>query len=197
MRESIPNAKRIDTAFRTLAKRFEGVQRSINASAARSMRAGEYDIVRRWMDIGKNVEDFAGRVDAFAEEWKRLVKATRIAAAGKAKPPSTIRVVPSRSKATPASRFYEPAMKAIANRGGEATSEQLLQELEKSLSTELSDADRKILSRRGIPKWQATVRSVYRDCIREGWIDNRADKVWKLTEKGRQLATGRRGAAKP
>ena len=197
MRESIPNAKVIDTGFRSLAKRLDGVQRRINARAARCMRAGEYDAVQRWMDIGKSVADFAGRVDAFAGEWKRLVKATRIAAVGKTKPRITIRVVPSRKKATAASRFYEPAMKALANRGGEATSEQLLQDLETALAADLSEADCKILPRRGIPKWQATVGSVYRDCIREGWIEKRRDKVWKITERGRQLAAGRRGAAKP
>src|SRR5437867_8416066 len=169
MRESIPKAKVIDGSFRVLAKRLSSVQRSINTEAARCLRAGEYDAVQRWMEVGKTVADFAGRLDAFGQEWKRLVKATRLAAFRKSLTPTTIRASSTRKKATPASRFYEPAMKALASSGGEAISEQLLQNLEAGLAADLSEADLKTLPRRGIPVWHRTIESVYRDCVREGW----------------------------
>jgi hypothetical protein len=151
------------------------------------MRAGDYDAVRRWMEVGKNVADFAGRLDSFEQEWKRLVKATRIAASRKTTPTNVVKNTPHGKKATPASRFYEPAIKALAELGGEATSKELLESLEAAVGSELTKADRQILPRRRIPRWQRTLESVYRDCIREGWIEKRRDRTWKITEKGRRL----------
>ncbi|MBI1798638.1 MAG: hypothetical protein HYR73_03005 [Candidatus Eisenbacteria bacterium] len=194
MREAVPKPKIIEAGFRVLAKRLARVQRSINSEAARSMRAGQYEAVQRWMEVGKNVSDFAGRLDAFAEEWKRLVKATRIAGAKKPGPSSERSAAASRKKATPASRFYEPAIRALAGRGGEATPEQLIQDLETSVGAELNDADRKTAPRRGLPRWHATLGRAYRDSVREGWLEKRRDGVWKITEKGKQVAAARRGA---
>ena len=157
------------------------------------MRAGEYDTVQRWMEVGQSVADFADRLDAFGQEWKRLVKATRIAA-GKGAGATTMKPSSPRKKATPASRFYEPAIKAVAARGGEATSDQLAQDLEPSFGSQLTEADLKALPRRGVPRWRRTLDSARRDCIREGWIERRRDGVWKLTDNGKQMVTGRRGA---
>lgn len=196
MRETIPRAKVIDTGFRVLEKRFDRVRRSINTEAARSMRAGDYDAVQRWMGVGKNVADFAARLDAFAMEWKRLVKATRIAAGTKTKPATTTKLSATHKRGTSASRFYESAMKALVGRGGEATSDQLLQDLEATLLADLSEVDLKILPRGGTPRWHRTVERARRDCVREGWIEKRRDKVWKLTENGKQLATPSRSATR-
>ena len=193
MRESIPKAKVIEGGFRALGKRLGSVRRSINAQAARCMRAGEYDAVQRWMEVGKNVADFAHRLDAFGQEWKRLVKATRIAA-GKKDAATTMKSSSSRRQATPALRFYEPAIEALAARGGEGTSDQLAQDLEPSFGSELTEADLKTLPRRGAPRWRRTLDKARRDCIREGWIESRRDGVWKLTDKGKQMVTGSRGA---
>lgn len=187
MRESIPRAAIVDTGFRMLAKRIGSVQRSINGQAATCMRAGDYDTVQRWMGVGKNVADFAHRVDAFEQEWKRLVKATRIAASRKTTPTKIAKTAPQGKKATPASRFYEPAIKALAELGGEATSKELLESLEAAIGSELTKADRQTLPRRRIPRWQRTMESVYRDCVREGWIEKRRDRAWKITDKGRRL----------
>ncbi len=86
-------------------------------------------------------------------------------------------------------------MKAFASSGGESTSEQLLEDL-KGRGPELGDADLEIIPRRGVPRWHQTLERVFRDCVREGWIEKRRDKIWKLTEKGKQLAAGRRIAPK-
>jgi Mrr restriction endonuclease-like protein len=195
MRESVPKAKVIEAGFRVLGRRFGNVRRSISAQAARCMRAGEYDAVQRWMEVGKSVADFADRLDAFGQEWKRLVKATRIAA-GKKGGARTVKFSSPRKKATPPSRFYEPAIKALAARGGEATSDQLAQDLEPSFSSELNEADLKTLPRRGVPRWWRTLDGARRDCIREGWIERCRDGIWKLTDEGKQMVMGRRGAPK-
>lgn len=194
MREAIPRAQVVESGFRVLEKRLDRTRRRINSEAARCMRAGDYDAVQRWMEVGKTVSDFSARLDAFAKEWKRLVKATRIAAGTKTRPATAPRPSTARKKATPPSRFYEPAMRALAGRGGEATFEELLQDLEAVLGSDLTESDRKNLPRRGIPRWHGAVASAYRHCIREGWIENRRDRVWKLREKGKPLGAQRRAS---
>src|ERR1700732_3395322 len=78
MKPAIPNSVAVMSAFRTVEKRLKKAQKRINAQAAREMKSGNYGSAQKWMDVGSAVADFAGRSDAFAEEWKRLTKATRI-----------------------------------------------------------------------------------------------------------------------
>lgn len=196
MRESIPRAKTIETGFRVLKKRLERSGRSINIEAARCMRRGDDEAVQRWVEVRHSVEDFAKRLDAFAQEWNRLEKASRATKAKKTKPVGTNRTATLRLKATPPSRFYDPALRSLAARGGEATFEQVLKSIETAMAADLTAADAKILPRLNVPRWHRTMSSVYRDCIREGWIAKRRDRTWALTEKGRRLAEGRRGTSR-
>src|ERR1017187_8333001 len=80
MRPCIPNSSAIDSGFRSLEKRLVVARKKINASAATEMKADEYETAKEWMSEGRYVADFTERVAAFADEWKRLVKATRITA---------------------------------------------------------------------------------------------------------------------
>jgi hypothetical protein len=73
---SIPNSTTVDSAFRTVEKRLKQVRKKINTQAAKEMKGGDYGSAQKWMDIGRSVTDFAERVDAFGQEWKRLSKAT-------------------------------------------------------------------------------------------------------------------------
>jgi len=56
----------------------------------------------------------------------------------------------------------------LASRGGQATFEDVLVDLEATLGDALTESDRKTLPRRGIPRWHAAVASAYRHGIREG-----------------------------
>ena len=80
MRPSIPTSHLVDSGLGNVTKRLEKVRKRINASAAKEMKADHYEEAKKWMEMGGSVADFAQRLDAFAEEWKRLVKATRIVA---------------------------------------------------------------------------------------------------------------------
>lgn len=192
MRESIPKAKTIETGFRVLQKRLERAERSINIEAARCMRGGNDEAVKKWMDVRHSVEDFSARLDAFAQEWKRLEKAARATMAKKSRPAATRRTSSARPKATPPSKFYEPALRILAARSGATTFEQLLKAIEPAMANELTDADAKILPRLSVPRWQRTMSNVYRTFIREGWIEKRRDRAWVITDKGRRVAEGRR-----
>jgi hypothetical protein len=80
VRSAIPSSQTVNSALRQVAKRLSSVRKRINSSAAKEMKADHYEAAQKWMEMGSSVADFAQRLEAFAEEWKRLVKATRIVA---------------------------------------------------------------------------------------------------------------------
>ncbi len=187
MKLSIPNSSSVDSGFRTVEKRLKQARKKINAQAAREMKGGDYGAAQKWMDIARSVTDFSERVDAFGQEWKRLVKATRIANTGAVKQAST-KVTPGRGKSkTPTWKFCTPALQAILSIGGDAKHEEVLQELEQSMTSVLTEKDRQSKSPGGAPLWHMAVKKAYRQCQREGWIEKRSGGVWKITPKGRAL----------
>ena len=194
MQPSIPNSRTIDSAFQCVVKRLETARKRINSSAAREMKAGHYEVAEKWMETGRSVTDFAERLEAFAEEWKRLVKATRIVArahAGSEADKPAVRVMTRR---TPIWKFCEPSLRALAARGGAASLPELVEELDRDPSLILTDFDRVASSPLGAPRWHKAVEQAYRHCQREGWIEKRRDGMWNLTPKGAGVVDESRGS---
>ncbi|MCI0622672.1 MAG: winged helix-turn-helix domain-containing protein [Acidobacteria bacterium] len=185
MRPSIPNTGAVDSTFRTLEKRLKRARKKINTQAAREMKGGDYGSAQKWMDIGRSVADFAGRVEAFAQEWKRLTKATRIAnAATEERTPPKV-AIRTRSTRTPAWKFCTAALQILVSRGGSASHEEVIAGLEQPMASVLTEKDRESKSPRNPPRWHGAVKKAYKQCQREGWIEKRTDGVWKITPKGR------------
>jgi Mrr N-terminal domain len=190
---SIPSSHAIDSALRRVVKRLRTLRKRINTSAAKEMKADDYEGAQKWMEMGRSVADYADRMEAFAEEWKRLVKATRIVArshVGKepGKPAAT-----AKAKRTPMWKYCEPALKALAARGGAASLTELLEDLGRDFAQTLTDFDRATSSSRGFPRWHKAVKQAYHHCQREGWIERRKDGMWNITPKGAALAVLRAG----
>jgi Mrr N-terminal domain len=194
---SIPNSTTVDSAFRTVEKRLKRVRKKINAQAALEMKGGDYSSAQKWMEVGRSVTDFAERVDAFGQEWKRLAKATRIANSGVEKQ-SPVKVISGRGKSkTPAWKFCTPALQALVSMGGGARHEEVLQELERSMLSVLTEKDNEPKSPGGTPLWHAAVKKAYRQCQREGWIEQRTVGMWKITPKGRSVLDDEKGRTGP
>lgn len=189
MRPAIPNSSSVDSAFRSLAKRLESVRKKINAEAAGQMKADKYEAAKEWMEIGRSVADFTERVDAFTQEWKRLVKATRIAAGANTKANLNKLARSEKSNRTPPSKFCVPLLKALAARGGTANLEELIADLERSHELSLSESDRMVHSSSGAQRWHATVKRACRMGKREGWLEKHRDGIWEITAKGRAIAS--------
>lgn len=170
------------------------MHKRINSSAAREMKADHYGVAEKWMEMGRSVTDFAQRLEAFSEEWKRLVKATRIVArahaGGKADKPAARAM----TRRTPIWKFCEPALRALAARGGASTLPELVEELGRDPSLVLTDFDRVTSSPRGAPRWHKAVEQAYRHCQREGWIEKRRDGMWKITPEGAGVVDESRGS---
>ena len=187
MKFSIPNAAAVNSAFRTVEKRLEQVRKKINGQAARQMKGGEYSSTQKWIDIGRSVADFADRVDAFGQEWKRLAKAAQIVNRVVEKQVPVKVTAGRESSKTPAWKFCTPALQAILSIGGDARHEEVLQELERSMISVLVDKDYQSKGPGGAPLWHTAVKRAYRQCQREGWIEKRSGGVWKITPKGQAI----------
>ena len=130
MKPAIPSSHVVDSALGTVSKRLEKVRTRINASAAKEMKADHYEEAKKWMEMGSSVADFAQRLDAFAEEWKRLVKAARIVArADSGENQIAKTAAPSSAKRTPIWRLCEQALRALSARGGAASLAEVVEDL--------------------------------------------------------------------
>lgn len=191
MPPSIPNADSVNSAFRRVVKQLGTVRKRINASAAKEMKADDYELAQKWMEMGRSVADFAGRLDAFVAEWRRLVKATRIVARSQSANDPVGSTVTTATKQTPVWKFCEPALRALVARGGSASLHEIVDDLGRDSALMLNGADKVTLSARGIPRWHKTIKQAYRHCQREGWIERRGDGIWKITPKGASLGANK------
>jgi hypothetical protein len=188
---SIPNALSVESAFRRTVKRLATVRKRINASAAKEMKADDYEAAQKWMEMGRSVADFAGRLDAFVAEWKRLVKATRIVArSDTGKGPGGPGLVTA-IKRTPVWKFCEPALRVLAARGCASSLTDIVDDLGKDATLTLTATDITASSAHGIPRWHKTMKQAYKHCQREGWIEKRRDGLWKITPKGASVVTAK------
>lgn len=193
MRPNIPRSGVVNSAFGHLQNRLDGVQKGINAAAAREMKTGKYDDAQEWMGVGRSVAEFAQRVEAFAQEWKRLVKTARLVVRPPKVPLVDTGTPKAHSNRTPAWKFCEPALKILSGRGGTATLGEILSDLQPLLAGRLTDSDQALVGKDGGPRWHNDVQRAYRQCQREGWIEKekRRDGMWRITAKGRAIAQTR------
>jgi Mrr restriction endonuclease-like protein len=186
---SIPKHNSVDSAFRGLLKKLGAIRKKINSSAAAEMKSGEYEVAQSWIEVGRAVADFEERAGTFGQEWKRLVKATRITARAQtaSAPLRTGRV--EKSARTPSWKFCALALKQLLNKGGTASLNEILTALEESMSQTLTESDREIVNSRGIPRWHVAVQRANRQCQKEGWIEKQKgrDGIWKITAKGKAV----------
>jgi hypothetical protein len=185
---NIPNSGTVDSAFRTLRKRLKNVRKKINIQAAHQMKGGDYSSAQKWMEVGSSITDFAARVEAFGEEWKTLTRATRIAnASASERVQGNTGIKFGSAKKTPAWKFCTPALELLISTSGSMNHEQVLVGLEQSMSSILTNKDRESKTPRNPPRWQGAVKKAHKHCQREGWIEKRADGIWKITPKGRAV----------
>jgi hypothetical protein len=189
---SIPAANAVQSAFKKTAKRLKSVQKKVNVAAARDMKAGKYETAQKWIEIGRAVKDFGDRARAFAEEWKHLVKATRIVARSNKTSTSVNLAQRSGPKRTPAWKFCAPALQELIQKGGTASLDEIRAGLEVRLGESLTEPDLEMSKSRGIPRWHVAVQRAYRQCQKEGWIEKQKlrDGIWRMTPKGKAVADG-------
>ncbi len=195
MHPSIPKPAGVEAALKKVMKRLKAAQKRVNTIAARDMKSGRYELAQKWMEVGRTVADFADRAEAFADEWKRVVKATKIAAQANGTTGIAATSHVAKPENTPVWRFCSPALKVLVQLGGTARFDEVVAALDAELADKLTESDRELLKRRGVPRWHVAVQRAYRQCQKEGWIEKRKrrDAVWAITAKGKQVAADASG----
>jgi hypothetical protein len=186
MATSIRYANQVEGAFKQLLNRFETAQKKINSSAAKRMKSGDYEAATEWMEVGRAFDAFSKKIVSLRGDWQELVassqqtleKAEGAAAEGRSKP---------RQARVRAPQLYEPALKALARRGGTASSEEIASDLQAHVLSAFPDSDLAIDS--SSPAWSKIVRKAYRHFQTENWIERRKDSQWRMTEKGKSTAS--------
>lgn len=184
---SIPNSSSVSSSFRKLLKRLEGVRKKINNSAARETKAGNYEGAKDWMEVGRSVSDFRERAEAFTKEWKALVKGIRAINHDKSEPQEIPSTTVMRPKRLFTWRFCVPILNFVVTQGGTSTTEQVAAQVEQNMGSQLTERDRALSSKTGLPKWQGSLKKAYKHYQREGWIEKRRDGLWKITPKGKAI----------
>jgi len=191
---SIRGSHQVDSAFKKVMKRFEATQKKINSSAAKRMKMGQYEAATKWMEVGQAFDAFSSKIELIRQEWRDLLASSQKTLEGveartirskKEKPPRTrvgkVRILPK--------QLYAPALKALAGRGGAASSDEMLGDLHRYVLTEFPESELVVNVPFNFPPWQKTVRRTYKYLQSQGWIERRKDGQWKLTDKGRSAAT--------
>jgi hypothetical protein len=182
MATSIRYAHQVEGAFKQLLKRFETAQKKINSSAAKRMKSGDYEAATEWMEVGRAFDAFSKKIVAVRVEWQELVassqqtleKAEGAAADARSKP----RQIRIRTN-----HLYSPALSALVKRGGVASSEDIMSDLQAHILTTFPDSD--LATNTSSPMWPRLVRKTYKHFQSQSWIERRKDGQWRVTEKGK------------
>jgi hypothetical protein len=185
---SIPNSSSVSFGFQKLLKRLDAVRKKINNAAARETKDGNYEVARNWMEVGRSVADFRDRAEAFSREWKALVKGIRNTNHEKSASKELTSRKATRGKRLFTWRFCMPILSFIVIRGGTATTEEIIAQVEQNLGSQLTEREKAMSPKTGGPKWHGGMKKAYKHYQREGWIEKRSDGLWKLTSKGKAIA---------
>jgi hypothetical protein len=148
------------------------------------MTAGRYDAAKGVMEIGSSLSDFIASVDSLSETWETF----STQANEKAQQMGLGTAATTESKRTSVRKLSIPALKAILAHGGNGEIPDILTAIESNHAPTLTEADRALAVKRGVPNWYLTLEKAYRYCQRKGWIEKRNDGVWKVTAEGQLVA---------
>ena len=92
-----------------------------------------------------------------------------------------------KNSASPLWAYYQPILQSVVNLGGEARRPDIEPQVEQLMKQNFQPGDHDPMSR-GRTRWQIMIKRAHRHLIKEGWLENGAGKLWKITATGRQAA---------
>lgn len=169
----IPDARGVDRALAATKKAVKSALKGLNQSAAQQMARGDYATAEALAARGRAIQQFQSELDSLHERWRELRRGD--AAEG------------SKKDATPMWSYYQPILRALADRGGAARRADLEPAVERLMSRAFQPSDRDPLAR-GLQRWQVMIRRARKHLVAEGWIEAGAGMEWRITESGMQAA---------
>ena len=196
------NLTNIQAAFEILLEEVEAEIEVINQRGARGFEARDYEAARAALEYAGQVTAFRERVDTLRREWADLRSSepeTERAEEGKAAAPSLPRRDLGRLRRgvrTREDRFFRPILETVAELGGSASVQAVLDGVGRRMAAVLRDVDHEPLaSDPEMPRWRNTARWARNSMVRAGLLrDSSRRGVWEITDEGRRaMSEGRAG----
>ena len=169
----IPDAQKVAQALKSTDKAIKASLRTLNQHAAQLMARGNYGGAEDLMAKGREIQSFRIEFDALRKRWGEV--------RGGAKKG------PGNNSTTPLWAYYQPILQALVALGGEASRQEIEPQVEQLMKGSFQPGDIEPMAR-GRFKWQAMIRKAHHPLVKEGWLDARLGKTWRITTAGRQAA---------
>lgn len=169
----IPDAQKVAQALKSTDKAIKASLKALNQHAAQLMARGNYGGAEDLMAKGREVQSFRAEFEALRKRWDEVRRGTKTG--------------PGKNSITPLWAYYQPILQALVALGGEARRQEIEPQVEQLMKGSFQPGDIEPLSR-GRFKWQAMIRKAHRPLVKEGWLEARVGKTWRITPSGRPAA---------
>lgn len=168
----VPYARGVDEALKGVRTASQRALKGLNQAASQVMAKGDYAAAQALAAKGREIIEFQKEVEELRKRWRNLRKPTPAGA---------------KMAVTPLWGFYEPLLKALGGLGGESQRAELETQVERLFGPSLQPGDREPAAA-GKERWRAMIERARKHMVREGWLENRKDGVWRLTTAGKSAA---------
>jgi hypothetical protein len=169
----VPEIRKVTKALGAADKSIKTCLRALNQNAAKLMARGNYSGAQGLASTGTEIQAFRAELESLRKRWGE------IGGGNKEKD--------EKDSATPLWGYYQPILQALVNVGGEARRPDIEPQVEQLMKQNFQPGDHDPMSR-GRSRWQIMIKRAHRHLIKEGWLENGAGKIWKITATGRQAA---------
>jgi hypothetical protein len=146
--------------------------KALNHAAGQRMAKGDYATAELLAAKGKEIRQFQLEVEALRGRWREVC-----GTGGRG----------VKQSVTPLWSYYQPALRALVQAGGQCRRTDLEERVERLMSASLQPGDRQGMAR-GRERWRVMLQRVRRALVAEGWIEDGVGAAWRITEAGRLAA---------
>ena len=169
----VPEIRKVTKALGVADKSIKACLRALNQNAAKLMTRGNYSGAQELASKGTEIQGFRSELESLRKKWAQI-------AGGNTEKGE-------KNSSTPLWAYYQPILQALVNLGGEARRPDIEPQVEQLMRQNFQPGDHDPVSR-GRSRWQIMIKRAHRHLIKEGWLENGAGKLWKITATGRQAA---------
>lgn len=172
--------REVRQAFRDLERLLRQARETANGSGAALLARGRYEKADRCVKEAKSLDGLRLGLARLVSEWMRQRRGDAPADGGR----------PAR---TALWEVYVPILRALVDRGGAASADELLKSLASGPYMTWKPGDM-AADRKGRPKWNRLLLHARKPMLKEGWIAIDKRRIWTITEAGRSAATAATGS---
>lgn len=173
----------------------------VKEQATDAVRRGEFGVARGLIDTADGMEKLRADASDLAARWRSLDVPRRpgvAAAPGEAglEPDSATRPgtkrrylgCVGRGERTPEAAFYRPILEALAERGGSAHIQEIIDIIERMMKDTLGEVDYQTLSSDvDTVRWRNTAQWARNELVRTGLVlGSRERGIWEISDAGRE-----------